>query len=197
LTDVLLSLAVGVSLAAAVGFRIFVPLLILGTAGRLGWITLQPDFAWLASNGGLSALGAATIVEVFAYYIPAVDNALDVLATPAAIVAGVLATAAVSPDLPPPLRWALAVVAGGGTAGFVQGLTTIARLKSTGFTGGLANPLVATIELFGATGVALLAVAAPVVALVIVVGIVLMIRGARRRQARSIRSRAATPARIE
>ncbi len=197
LTDVILSLAVGVSLAAAVGFRVFVPLLVLGVAGRTGWITLQPDFAWLASNGGLAALSVATVIEVTAYYLPTIDNALDILAAPAAVVAGVLATAAVSADLPPPLRWALAVVAGGGTAGFVQGLTSIARLKSTGLTLGLANPLLATFELIGAAGVALLALATPILAVVVVLTIALLIRRLRRRQARSIRSRAATPARIE
>ncbi len=197
LTNVVLSLAVGVSLAAAVGFRVFVPLLVLGAAGRAGWISLQPDFAWLASDGGLTALAVATTVEVVAYYIPTIDNALDILAAPAAIVAGVLATAAVSADLPAPMRWALAVVAGGGTAGFVQGLTSIARLKSTGLTLGLANPFLATFELFGATGVALLALAAPIAAILIVLAIALLIRRLKRRQARSIRSSAATPARIE
>ena len=179
--DVFLSLAVGIGLAAAVGLRVFVPLLVLGGASRLGWITLQPDFLWLASNAGLVALSAATVLEVAAYYIPAIDNAFDVIAGPAAVVAGILAIAAVSGDLPPVLRWSLALIAGGGTAGFVQGLTTIARLKSTGFTGGLANPILATFELVGSAGVAVLALTVPLFAIAFVVVLVFAIRHLRRR----------------
>jgi hypothetical protein len=179
-TDVMLSLVVGISLAAAVGLRVFVPLLVLGSAGRLGWITLQPDFVWLSSNLGLGTLAIAAMVEIAAYYVPTIDNAFDLLAGPAALVAGVLAIAAVTGDLPAPLRWSLAVIAGGGTAGVVQGLTTIARLKSTGLTGGLANPIVATFELLGSATVALLAVLTPFVALGIVVALVLAVRRRRR-----------------
>ena len=184
LTDVLLSVAVGVGLAAAVGLRVFLPMLVLGIAARLGWTTLGADFAWIASNVGLAALAVATVAEVAAYQFPAIDNALDAVATPIAIAAGVVAIAAVTSELPAPLRWSLAVVAGGGTAGLVQSLTTIARLKSTGFTAGLANPFLAGAELTGAAVVAVLAVSAPLLAIALVVSLVWILRRTTRALAR-------------
>ena len=180
LTEIVLATAIGLSLAAAAGLRVFVPVLVLGGAGRLGWVTLGPEFAWLASNIGLVTLAVATLAEVAAYYVPTLDNALDLLAVPAAVGAGVIATAAVTGDLPPPLRWSLAVIAGGGTAGIVQGLTTVVRLKSTGLTAGLANPALATFELGGAAVIAGLAVAAPFIAVALVLLVIMLALRARR-----------------
>lgn len=174
--QVLLSLTIGLGLAAAVGLRVFLPLFVLGGAARLGWVPIDADFAWVASTAGLITLGAATAAEVAAYYVPLVDNALDVIAGPMAVIAGVVSLAAVTTDLPPAVRWSIALVAGGGTAGIVQGLTTLARLKSVGLTGGLANPLVATLELVGAAVVALLAVMAPLAAIAAIITLLWLFR---------------------
>jgi hypothetical protein len=113
-------------------------------------------------------LGTAAIVEIAAFYIPGVDNLLDTVATPGAVVAGTIASAAVMTDVPPMLKWTAAVIAGGGVAGVTQGLTAMLRAKSTVFTGGLGNSVVATAELGGASLIAVLALAAPVAALVLV-----------------------------
>ena len=82
------------------------------------------------------------MLEVVAYYVPWLDNALDVAATPAAVVAGVLASAAAITDLPPVLTWGIALIGGGGAAGLLHGATSLLRLKSTAVTGGAANPVV-------------------------------------------------------
>jgi hypothetical protein len=84
-------------------------------------------------------------------------------------VAGVIATAAVVGDLPPLLRWALAVLAGGGIAGTVQGATVLTRLKSGAVTAGFANPVVASAELAGSVATSVLAVVVPVAAVALVV----------------------------
>jgi len=160
-----LSVAAGVGLAAACGFRVFVPLLILSLAAWSGHLALAPGTWWLGTLPALIALGTATVLEVAAYFVPWMDHALDVLATPTALVAGVLAAASVMGDLPPIVRWFVAIVAGGGSAGLVQGATTLLRLKSTALTGGLANPAVATLELLGATLTALLALFLPLACL--------------------------------
>jgi hypothetical protein len=102
-----------------------------------------------------------------AYYVPWLDHLLDLLATPIALLAGVVAMAAVVTDLPPVLRWLIALVGGGGSAGLVQGATVLLRLKSTALTGGLTNPILATLELFGAVTTALLAVVVPLFCVVI------------------------------
>jgi len=114
-------------------------------------------------------LGTAAIVEIAAFYIPGVDNLLDTVATPGAVVAGTIASAAVMTDLPPMLKWTAAIIAGGGVAGITQGLTAILRAKSTVFTGGLGNSTVATAELGSATLISILALAAPLAALALVV----------------------------
>ncbi|MGE0580702.1 MAG: DUF4126 domain-containing protein [Steroidobacteraceae bacterium] len=160
----LLSIALGVGLAAAVGLRVFLPLLVLGLAAATGHATLAPTFAWLASAPALVMLAVATALEVLAYYVPGLDNLLDAIATPAAIVAGAIAAAAVMTDLPPILKWTTAVIAGGGVAGLTQGLTTALRAQSTVLTGGLGNGAVATGEAGGAIVLTVLAIAAPVLA---------------------------------
>ena len=171
-TDVLLSLGAGLGLAAAAGLRVFLPLFVLGAAGRLDWIALAPDFAWLSSTPALGALAVATTLEIGAYYIPWLDNLLDVIAGPLAVAAGVLGVAAVTTDLPPLVRWTTALLAGGGTTAAIKGAMSLARLKSTAVTGGVANPLLSTLELAGALAASLLAIALPLLAIGTVVGCV-------------------------
>ena len=167
--DALIGFFVGLALSAAVGFRVFVPLLLTGSAARLGFLELTRNMAWLGSDAALVALATATVFEVSAYYVPWLDNLLDTVATPTAVVAGVIAWAAVTPELSPLLRWTLAVVAGGGAAGIVQSGTTLVRLHSSAFTAGLGNPVVATGELAGSVSLSVLAVLAPVLAAMLVV----------------------------
>ena len=179
--DALIGFFVGLALSAAVGFRVFVPLLLTGSAARLGYLELTTDMAWLASDAALVALATATVLEVSAYYVPWLDNLLDTVATPTAVVAGVIAWAAVTPELSPLLRWTLAVIAGGGAAGLVQSGTALLRLHSTAFTAGLGNPVVATGELAGSVSLSVLAVLAPVLAAVLVLLVLVALGGLYRR----------------
>jgi hypothetical protein len=179
--DLLIAMLAGLALSAAVGFRIFVPLLLVGVAGRLGYLQLTPEMAWLASDAALVALATATVLEVSAYYVPWLDNLLDTLTTPMAIMAGVLAWAAVTPELSPLLRWTLAIVAGGATAGAIQTGTALLRLQSSGVTAGLGNVVLATGELLGSLTLTVLAMLVPLLAagLVLVVLVALGWRLAR------------------
>lgn len=169
--DTAISIALGVGLAAAVGFRIFLPLLIASIAAYTGHLRLDEDFAWLGSVTAITMLSVAAVVEVLAYYIPAVDNLLDSVTTPLALVAGTVVSAAVIADLPPLIKWSTAIIAGGGVAAITQGVTTLVRAKSTAFTAGIGNPVVSTVEMFAAVIVALLALLAPLVALALVVAV--------------------------
>lgn len=170
LVETLLSIAVGIGLAAAAGFRVFVPLLVIGVAARTGQLPLAAEFSWLATTPALVAFGTATLLEILAYYIPWLDHLFDTLATPAAVLAGVIASAAVMIDLPPVLKWGISVLAGGGVAGLVQGATVLARVKSTVTTAGLANPVVATFELVGSLLTSVLSLVIPL----LVVGLVVL-----------------------
>ena len=167
--DLAMSVVLGIGLAAATGFRLFLPLLILSGAAYTGHVSLDESFAWLGTPAAIIMLGTAATAEAVAFYIPGVDNLLDTLATPGAVVAGTVMSAAVITDLPPIMKWTAAVIAGGGIAGITQGATAMLRAKSTVLTGGLGNPLIATAELGGASLISLLALAAPLAALAVVV----------------------------
>ena len=161
--------ALGIGLAAATGFRVFLPLLVAGLAAHFGHLPLSEHFEWLGSTPALVMLGTAAAAEVLAYYVPGVDHALDVIASPAALIAGIVASAAVMTDLPPGILWPVAIIGGGGIATLTKGGTALVRAKSGLMTGGLANPVVSTAETVGATGLALFAIVLPVLALVLVV----------------------------
>jgi hypothetical protein len=167
--DLVLSVALGIGLAAATGLRLFLPMLVASVAAYTGHLPLSENFAWLGTLPALVLLGVAAAVEVLAYTIPGVDNLLDTLATPAAFVAGTIVAAAVMTDLPPMVKWAAAIIAGGGVAGATQSVTTLVRAKSTVFTGGLGNPAIATAEFGGSLLVSLLAFAAPLLTLIVIV----------------------------
>lgn len=138
--------ALGLGLAASSGFRVFVPLLMAAVAHRVGWLPASPGFAWLGSTTALLVLGTATVAELVGYYVPVVDHLLDTLTTPASVVAGSLLMTSSLTHLDPTLRWTLGILVGGGAAGLVQGGTALLRVGSTATTGGLANPLFASLE---------------------------------------------------
>jgi hypothetical protein len=143
-------------------------MLVMSIAAYTGHLTLSSGFAWLGSAPALLTLAIAALLEIIAYYIPGVDNLLDALATPAALIAGTVVSAAVMADLPPLVKWTTAVIAGGGAAGLTQSISSLLRLKSTSLTAGLGNHVIASGELGGALGVSLLALAAPVLAVALV-----------------------------
>lgn len=190
--ELLLSIAVGIGLAAATGFRVFLPLLIAGIAARADWLPLTESFAWLASTPALIALGTAALLETAAFYIPGVDHLLDLLQGPLAIAAGILASASVMVDLPAEMRWPIAVIAGGGVAGLTKLTSAVVRAKSTALTGGLGNSAVSTAETASATGLTALAILAPVIGLLIVLVLLAWsIRAWMRRQQKSRQERVA------
>jgi hypothetical protein len=161
--DILLSICLGIGLSAACGFRVFVPLLTMSIASLAGHLTLSHGFQWIGTYSAFMAFATATILEVVAYYIPWVDNIMDSIAAPAAIVAGTIVAASSIVHMDPLMKWILAIVAGGGTAAIFHGATTLLRGASTTVTGGLGNHGIATTELGIALGLSLLAIVLPLV----------------------------------
>ncbi|MHC1763461.1 MAG: DUF4126 domain-containing protein [Verrucomicrobiia bacterium] len=167
--ETILSLCVGLGLSAACGFRVFVPFLVMSVAAHSGHLNLSPDFQWIGSTPALISFSVATALEVAGYYVPWVDHFLDTVATPAAVVAGTIVTASFVTDVSPFLKWSLAVVAGGGVATVVQASTVVLRGASSLTTGGLGNPIFATAELAGSVVTSVLAIVAPVLAILILI----------------------------
>jgi hypothetical protein len=171
--DLLLSICLGIGLSAACGFRVFIPLLVLNGASLYGYVQLPTELAWMGTPAAFWAFGTAAVLEVAAYYIPWVDHLMDIIAGPAAAVAGALVMASSLTDMNPLLKWTLAVIAGGGSAALVQGSTMLARGISTTLTGGFGNPVIATGEAVGAIVLSLLAVVLPILAALAAVGLII------------------------
>lgn len=166
--EFVMALFLGIGLSATCGFRVFVPLLGLSIAALAGHLDLSPGFGWLGSWPATIAFAVATLIEIGAYFVPWLDNLLDTIATPAAVVAGTIVTASVIGDVSPLLRWTLAIVAGGGIAGIIQSSTVLVRGTSTATTGGVANPVVSAGELGASVLGTVISIVIPVVAVILV-----------------------------
>ena len=145
--QILLSLSLGLGLAAACGFRVFIPPLMMGVGSRLDLYKLEGSFVWVDDTWAIAIFAVATLLEIGGYFIPWIDNLLDAVATPAAIIGGIFVTSAsLEGELDPSAQWTLSVIAGGSVSGVIQLGTVATRAISTGTTGGLANPIISLLE---------------------------------------------------
>ena len=151
-SETIISIFLGIGLAASAGFRVFLPLFALSLAAHFGVWELNQNWVWIGSLAALIVLGVATLAELMAYFIPWVDNLLDSMAIPLAAIAGT-----------------------GGTATAIKGASAAGRVVSTSTTGGLANPLVSTLESGTAIVVTTASIFAPILAMVLVIIILVFI----------------------
>ncbi|WP_431161036.1 DUF4126 domain-containing protein [Flagellimonas beolgyonensis] len=173
--NTIISIFLGIGLAASVGFRIFLPLFALSLAAYFGVWELNESWQWIGSLAALITFGVATVVEIFAYFIPWVDNVLDGLALPLAGIAGTAVMVSTIANLDPVVTWSLAIIAGGGTATAIKGANATGRLTSSATTGGLANPIVSTLETGTAVVVSTASILVPPIAAILVIIILLVI----------------------
>jgi hypothetical protein len=169
--EALVAICAGVALAAACGFRVFLPLLAMSVGAATHALKPGAGMEWVGSPTALIVLGVASALEVAAYYIPVVDHFLDTIASPAAVVAGTVAAGALLPfgdQIHPAVKWAAALIAGGGAAGVIQAGTVTTRAVSGATTGTLGNPVVATIENVFSVVLSILAIVVPILAAVVV-----------------------------
>jgi len=167
--ETILSICLGIGLASASGFRVFLPVFALSLASYFNVIPLNESWAWIGGLPALISFGVAMVFEIFGYYIPFIDNLLDTIATPLAAIAGFVIMAATMVDISPTMTTILAIIAGSGSATAFQGLTTTTRLASSVKTAGLGNPVVSTAETGTAITLSSLAIFLPIVAVILVV----------------------------
>ena len=167
--DFLLALSLGLVLAAASGFRVFLPPFLYGLTIRFDYtpidIPVQGASEWMSSDIGLVLLGSAMVLEILAYYVPWLDNLMDTIASPAAMLAGGAMVYSTLGDTSPIVQWTLSIIAGGGVSGTIQIGTVSVRALSTMTTGGIANPLVSTAEAGACIFCTVLAILLPILAL--------------------------------
>jgi len=171
----IISAFIGIGLAAATGFRVFMPMFAVSLASYLGWIPMNESFEWLAGLPTLITTGIAMIAEILAYYIPFIDHLLDTISVPLATIAGSVMFASQFADIGTFPQWALALIAGGGTAAAISSGFAGTRAASTATTGGLGNSVVATTETAGAGIMSFLALAAPVVAFIASIALIITV----------------------
>jgi len=171
----ILSAFIGIGLAAASGFRIFLPLFAVSLASYFGWIPMNESFQWLAGLPTLIATGIAMLVEILAYYIPFIDNILDSLSIPLATIAGSILFASQFIDMGSFSNYALALIAGGGTAATIATGFAGTRALSTSTTGGIGNHLVSTTETAGAGMMSILALILPILAFIFSIILVVVV----------------------
>ncbi len=173
--DLFFSIPIGIGLSAACGYRVFVPLLGMSIAASQGHLSLSEGMQWIGTPEALIVFAVATAAEIAAYYIPLVDNLLDTIAAPAAVAAGTIVMASFATEMSPLLKWTLAIIAGGGTAGLFQGTTTLIRGTSTAVTAGMGNFAFTSLETFIALALTALAMLLPLLTAVVVLTLVVMI----------------------
>ena len=172
---------VGLSLASASGFRVFLPPFILSLAVRTDTLDKYiPDlsgteFAIFDSNAAVVVLGIACLAEFGAYYVPWLDNILDTIATPAAVVSGVGMTSIALVGSDPIILWSFAIIAGGGSAGVIQVATVAIRGLSSTITLGFGNSFVASGENIASVILTFAALIAPLLAAIFAIFIVVLL----------------------
>jgi type II secretory pathway component PulF len=172
--EIVLQILVGVGLAATCGFRVFVPLFVMGIAGMGGYLQLAPGFTWISSPAAVIVFGIATIIEIAAYFIPYVDNLLDSISIPASIIAGIVVAASVITDINPLLRWTLVIIAGGGIAAVTSLISNGAHGVSTVASGGTANPALSGAESVLSVISAVVSIAVPILVIVLLAVLVII-----------------------
>ncbi len=187
--NIFFSIALAIGLAAACGFRVFLPLFAVSLLSymEVDLFGLTEQFSWVGSLPALITFGGATLVELAAYYVPYVDNLLDSIAIPLAAVAGTIISMSTLVELEPVAQWSIALIAGGGVAGLIKGAGAATRMVSTASTGGVANPVVSTVETGASLMMIVLSIFIPILAIIVLFGIVyFIIKKVRKRRKRAL-----------
>ncbi|NUS91278.1 MAG: DUF4126 domain-containing protein [Nocardia sp.] len=186
----------GLGLAAACGFRAFLPLLILSAATYfdvLG-LDLNDSFAWIGSTGALLALSIAAAAELLGDLIPFIDNALSVIGNISGPIAGAIAAGSVFEAADPATAAIAGIIVGGPTALAFSATQTGVRAAGTATTGGFVNPVISIVEDVLAVTLVTLAIVLPLLIPIVLGVLLLFARRVMRRVRRGPRT-AAAPAR--
>ncbi|UTT62328.1 DUF4126 domain-containing protein [Microcella humidisoli] len=194
----MLELLTGTGLAVAAGLNAYVPMLVLGLAGRfLDFVQLPAAWSWLENEWVLLILGVLLVIEIVADKIPAVDSINDWIQSiirPAAggIVFGTGASTQTAAVTDPAAffessAW-VPVVTGVVIALVVHGAKMFVRPAANALTAGAAAPVLSTGEDIGAVMLSLFAILIPILVVVAIIGLVVLVFSIFRRLRRQRRS---------
>ncbi|HEU4889149.1 MAG TPA: DUF4126 domain-containing protein, partial [Thermoanaerobaculia bacterium] len=189
-----LAVLLGLGLSASTGLNTFLPLLLLSAAARfnVAGIELGQRFDWLSSDVAIIVLIVASIVEIIADKVPAVDHFLDSIGTFVRPLAATVATASVltGADVNPTVAAVMGLMIGAPTSLGFHTLKAATRVTSSAATFGCANPILSLIEDVISLSLSLLAIFIPLavpVALALMVWLLwLVAKRIRRREVTSV-----------
>ena len=165
--DLVFAAAAGTAIAAACGLRAFLPLLALGVGVHFGFLHVDNHAKWIGSTSAIITLLWATVLELAADKIPALDHLLDVVALGLRPVAAAIAAWCTFSGVHPALAVAAMMLLSAGAMS-VHVAKAKLRLGSSMLTMGAANPVISFMEDAFAAGLSAMAVLAPLAALVAV-----------------------------
>ena len=169
------SFCLAIGLSAACGFRVFVPPLIYGIFYKANFVELGDSWIWIGNDGIIILLLVASIIELLATFVPFIDNLLDIVATPASIIAGTILSFSSLSNLDPGLQWLLSIICGLGVTSFFQVSTVSLRAFFSTFSGGLLNPFFSFIEDILTVLISISSILIPIIGLTIVIIMSLLI----------------------
>ena len=165
-TAIALAVLLGLGLSASTGLNTFLPLLLLSAAARfnIAGIELGQRFDWLSSDVAIIVLIVASIVEIIADKVPAVDHFLDSIGTFIRPATATIATASVltGVDVDPTVAAIVGFIVGTPTALGFHTLKAGTRVASTATTFGCANPILSLVEDAISFAFSILAIFAPI-----------------------------------
>lgn len=179
--------ALGIGLAACAGLRAWLPLFVAGLLGRLGVVELGESFRFVSSTPALVLFFVATVAEIVADKVPAVDHALDVVSTVIRPAAGALLAASAIYQVKDPLvAVAIGIIVGAPVSLVPHAAKTTLRAASTATTAGFANPIVSFIEDGITLGLLLLVVVLPLISVAVLALAVWLLLRARSKRAATV-----------
>ncbi|MHB9002942.1 MAG: DUF4126 domain-containing protein [Coriobacteriia bacterium] len=169
-----MELLTGLGLAIPAGLNAYIPLLSVAVAQQFGWIHLEGNFALIGEWWSVALIAVLLAVEVVADKIPAVDSINDAIQTFVRPAAGglLVAAAGAGNDYVHPVVW---VVAGVLLAGGVHAAKATTRPAVNVTTAGTGAPLVSTVEDVSALVMSIAAIALPVLAILVLLGVAALI----------------------
>ena len=167
-------------LSGAAGLNAWLPLLAGALLHRLDVVELAEPFETLSSTTGLVLLTVAFVADLVGDKVPAVDHLLHAIGTVVHPVAGAVAftgPAGAETDLSPVVTAAVGAL----VAGSLHAARAAVRPLSTAGTGGLGNPVLSLAEDTTSAILTVLALLAPVLAVLVLVALVVGLASAWRR----------------
>ncbi|WP_155371954.1 DUF4126 domain-containing protein [Catellatospora vulcania] len=196
----MLELLTGTGLATAAGLNAYIPLLVIGLLDRYtNLINLPSAWSWLSNGWVMLILAVLLAIEFVADKVPVVDSVNDVVQTVVRPTAGGMAFAAGSGSetvtvTDPSALWTqklwIPIVIGLLIALTVHGTKAAARPVMNLASGGVAAPVVSTVEDGASIGLSVVAIIIPFLVVIFLIGFVwwVMTVSRRRRQRRAVRA---------